>query len=87
MRTSIDLPESLHRKAKARADEQGVSLDEVVMAALEKGLDPACTPARQPGEPHFDIDDLGLPRLRLTRGDTTVITDELLNQLREREGI
>lgn len=87
MRTSIELPESLQRKAKARAEEQGVSLDEVVMAALEKGLDSTQVPASYPNEPHFDIDELGLPRLRRVPGDTTVITDELLNQLREREGI
>ena len=62
-------------------------MDEVVMAALEKGLDPTHAPARHANEPHFDIDELGVPRLRLTRGDTTVITDELLNQLRERESI
>jgi len=87
MKTSIDLPDSLHLKAKARAAEQGVTLGEVVVVALEKGLDPARVPARQPHEPHFEIDELGLPRLRRIPGDTTVITDELLNQLREREGI
>jgi hypothetical protein len=87
MKTSIDLPESLHHRAKARAAEQGVSLGEVVVAALEKGLDSALPPARHPGEPHFDIDELGLPRLRRVPGDTTVVTEEFLNQLREREGI
>jgi hypothetical protein len=83
MKTSIDLPDFLHRRATARAVEQGVSLDEVVVAALEKGL----ASARPPAEPHFDIDELGLPRLRCVHGDTTVVTEELLNQLREREGI
>ena len=83
MKTSIDLPESLHYRAKARAAEQGLSLGEVVVEALERGLDSS----RRPGEPHFDIDELGLPRLRCVHGDTTVVTEELLNQLREREGI
>lgn len=83
MKTSIELPDSLHRRATARAAEQGVSLGEVVVAALEKGLDSA----RRPEEPHFDIDELGLPRLRCVPGDTTVVTEEFLNQLREREGV
>jgi hypothetical protein len=87
MKTSIDLPESLHYRAKARAAEQGVSLGEVVVAALERGLDSSRALARQPGEPHFDIDELGLPRLRRVPGDTTVVTEELLNQLREQEGV
>ena len=51
------------------------------------GLDPSRSLARQPGEPHFDIDELGLPRLRRVPGDTTVVTEEFLNQLREREGV
>ena len=38
MKTSIDLPDSLHLKAKARAAEQGVTLGEVVVVALEKAL-------------------------------------------------
>ncbi|MEK7952996.1 hypothetical protein [Luteolibacter soli] len=87
MKTSIDLPDSLHHKAQARAAEQGVSLGEIVVAALEKGLDPARAATRHPGEPHFEIDELGLPRLRRMPGDTTVITEELLNLLREREGV
>jgi hypothetical protein len=87
MKTSIDLPDSLHYRAKARAAEQGVSLGDVVVAAVERGLDSSVAPARHPGEPHFDIDELGLPRLRRVPGDTTVVTEELLNQLREREGV
>ncbi|MCW1922262.1 hypothetical protein OKA05_06835 [Luteolibacter arcticus] len=88
MKTSIDLPESLHCKATALANQQGVTLDEVVVAVLEKGLDPnAGTPKRRAGEPHFDIDDLGLPRLRCVPGDPTVVTEALLNQLREQERI
>ena len=64
MKTSIDLPDSLHHRATARAAEQGVSLGEVVVAALEKGLESP----RRPNEPHFDIDELGLPRLRCVPG-------------------
>jgi len=83
MKTSIDPPDSLHHRATARAAEQGVSLGDVVVAALERGLESA----RRPNEPHFDIDELGLPRLRCVPGDKTVVTEEFLNQLREREGV
>ena len=42
---------------------------------------------RAADEPHFDIDELGLPKLRRTKDDATVITETFLNQLREQEGI
>jgi hypothetical protein len=88
VKTTIDIPEPLYRKAKVRAAQQGVTLREIVLAALEKDFDPSAgTPARSADEPHFEIDELGLPRLRRAKEDTTVVTEEFLNQLREQEGI
>jgi hypothetical protein len=88
MKTTIDIPEPLYRKAKVKAAVQGVTLREIVLAALEKDIDPAArTVGRAADEPHFDIDDLGLPRLRRTKDDPAVVTEAFLNQLREQEGI
>ncbi len=88
VKTTIDIPEPLYRKAKVRAAQQGVTLREIVLAALEKDFDPAGgLPSRAADEPHFEIDELGLPRLRRSKGDTTVVTEAFLNQLREQEGI
>jgi len=88
VKATIDIPDPLFRKATVRAAEQGVTLHEIVLAALERDFDPAAgNPGRLRNEPHFEIDELGLPRLRRAEGDTTVITEEFLNQLREQEGI
>jgi hypothetical protein len=87
MKTTIDIPEPLYRRAKVRAAQQGVTLREIVLAALEKDIDPSVVPARPAGESHFEVDELGLPRLRRAKGDSTVVTEAFLNQLREQEGI
>lgn len=88
VKTTIDIPEPLYRKAKVRAAQQGVTLREIVLAALEKDFDPSgSTPVRAADEPHFEIDELGLPRLRRSKGDTAVVSEAFLNQLREQEGI
>ena len=88
MKTTIDIPETLYRKAEEQAAVQGVTLREIVLAALEKDIDPAARSAgRAEDEPHFDIDDLGLPRLRRAKDDPAVVTEAFLNQLREQEDI
>ena len=38
MRTTLDLPDSLFKKAKLQAVHEGVALKEVVTRALERGL-------------------------------------------------
>jgi hypothetical protein len=38
MRTTLDLPDNLFRKAKLQAVHEGVALKEVVTRALERGL-------------------------------------------------
>lgn len=88
MKTTIDIPETLYRMAEEQAAVQGVTLREIALAALEKDTDPAARSAgRAEDEPHFDIDDLGLPRLRRTKDDPAVVTEAFLNQLRKQEGI
>lgn len=51
MRTTIDIPESLYRKAKMRAVEKGTSLKALVLKALERELLPE-QPA-PPEAPYF----------------------------------
>ena len=40
MKTTIDIPDALYRKAKIRAVETGRTLKELVVVSLEKELDP-----------------------------------------------
>ena len=44
MKTTIDIPEPLYRKAKIRAVEQGTSLKALVLKALEHELSPKQLP-------------------------------------------
>ena len=39
MRTTLDLPDGLFRKAKLQAVHEGIALKEVVTRALERGLE------------------------------------------------
>jgi hypothetical protein len=51
MKTTIDIPEPLYRKAKIRAVEQGTSLKALVLKALEHELLPKQPP--MPEVPYF----------------------------------
>ena len=51
MKTTIDIPEPLYRKAKIRAVEQGTSLKALVLKALEHELLPKQPPT--PEVPYF----------------------------------
>ena len=44
MKTTIDIPEGLYRRAKIRAVETGRTLKNLVLTSLEKELDPSFTP-------------------------------------------
>ncbi len=85
MKTTIDIPEPLYRRAKVHAIQHGVTLRELVLGALQAHLQPA--PARPRHEPHFKVDGLGLPCLRRPATDRTRVTEEFLGQLREQEGV
>ena len=40
MKTTIDIPDDLYKKAKIRAIERGLTLKEIVLTSLTKELDP-----------------------------------------------
>lgn len=89
MRTTIDIPEPLYRKAKMRAVKKGTSLKALVLKALERELLPE-QPV-PPEAPHFARRKL-LPEfkklmesgaLRPRPGDRDVT--ELISEDRDRE--
>jgi hypothetical protein len=45
MKTTIDIPELLYKKAKIRAIERGQTLKQIVLTSLEKELNPSGQPA------------------------------------------
>lgn len=49
MKTTIDIPEALYKKAKIRAVETGQTLKQIVLTSLEKELNPTAKVAEEPG--------------------------------------
>jgi len=81
MRTTIDLPEDLHRIATSLARHNKRSLGQVVAELMRRGLDAA--PASRVEEPKaaYRIDeDTGLP---VVIGATRVMTDDDVRALEE----
>lgn len=48
MKTTIDIPDALYKKAKIRAVETGRTLKDLVLSSLEKELEPATSPPSPP---------------------------------------
>jgi hypothetical protein len=84
VKTTIDIPEALYRRAKVKAAQQGTTLKQLVLDALVRSLEPRPTPPRSE-EAAFDLNEIGFPVFR--RRGKGVVTNELVNQLREQEGI
>lgn len=88
MKTTVDVPEALYRRAKIRAAEEGTTLRALLLTSLAASLDRRPSPADAlPRRERFEVDDRGWPVLKRAPGDATVITDELVNRLRAREGV
>jgi hypothetical protein len=68
MKTTIEIPDPLFRRAKARAAERGQSLKDLVAEALQEKL--AGQAAAAPGEPAWMS---GFGKLRRLRGETARI--------------
>ncbi|MCH8475520.1 MAG: hypothetical protein LAT55_09865 [Opitutales bacterium] len=51
MKTTIDIPAPLYKKAKIRAVEKGQTLKQVVLTSLEKELSPQANQIAQPPSP------------------------------------
>jgi hypothetical protein len=48
VKTTIDIPDSLYKKAKIRAIERGLTLKDIVLTSLERELDAPLTDATPP---------------------------------------
>lgn len=88
MKTTVDIPDALHRQVRVRAAEEGTTLREILLRSLTESL--ARSGGSRAGPPRrerFEIDERGWPVLKRKRGDATVVTDEFVNRLRRREGV
>lgn len=88
MKTTVDIPDDLHRQVRIRAAEEGTTLCKLLLRSLTESL--ARSGGSRSGPPRrerFEIDERGWPVLKRKRGDATVVMDEFVNRLRQREGV
>lgn len=80
MRTTIDLPEDLHRIATAIARDTGRSLSRTVAELLRRGLSAPCGTREDTAPVHVMDPATGLPRVRsrrlITADDVRSLDDE-----------
>ena len=88
MKTTIDLPDALYRRAKIRAAERGTTLRTLLTESLEAHLLEQRAPGPElPRRDRFRTDERGWPILQRSASDRRGITDDFINQLREEEGV
>jgi hypothetical protein len=87
VKTMIDIPEPLYLRAEIHAAELGESLDELVIKSLEQVLngDRAAASSSSTDAPLFSLDEFGFPVLSGREG--VVVTEALINRIRQEEGI
>ena len=79
MKTTIEIPDLLFRKAKSQAAERGQSLKELVTEALQEKLGPSKT---RPGEPAWMQ---GFGKLRRLRNETARVQAKIAEAFEEIE--
>lgn len=84
MKTTLELPDQLFAEAKATAAHRRVTLKELFTRALEKEIHP---PAKPREDSHFTIDEYGWPVLKREANCGVVVTQELIDKIREEESI
>lgn len=84
MKTTLDLPDDLMIEAKATAARRRITLRELFTRALERDLQPS-KPTDQDEE--FIVDEAGWPVFSRKAYHGPTATNELVNKLREQEGI
>lgn len=86
MKTTIEIPDSLHKSIKLRAVERGTTLRDFIVDSLQAALrqsEPGVSPDSAAAT-HSTVDADGWPVLKRSAG---VIPDSVLRELREQEGV
>ncbi|MFP4378402.1 MAG: hypothetical protein ACLFP4_15265 [Spirochaetales bacterium] len=93
MKTTIDVPDPLYKRLKVHAAESGVTVRHLVLQGIRRELEgflesSASSVDIQLGpDGHSAIDEDGWPVLKRDPNDHVVVTNDLVNKLREEEGV
>ncbi len=83
MKTTVEIPDALHRRAKSYAAQQGTTFKKLLIASLQSSLQSASTPV--PAASHSEVDSEGWPVLKRTTRKK--VPDSVIRGLREEEGV
>lgn len=91
MKTTIEIPDPLYRQVKIRAVEQGTTVKDIMIRGLRREIEGERSPVRTPSMAReekavYNVNDLGFVVLK-REGVKTVVTDAMINKLREKEGV
>jgi hypothetical protein len=82
VKTTVDIPEQLYRAAKIKAIREGTTLRDLILSSLAERLN---APPPVSRDTEFEINDAGFPVLR--RKGVGIVSNDLINHLREQEGV
>ncbi len=83
MKTTVEIPDALHRRAKSYAAQQGTTLKKLLISSLQTSLQSASPPL--PAAAHSAMDAEGWPVLKRT--SRKKVPDSVVRDLREQEGV
>lgn len=83
MKTTLEIPDLLYKKAKIKAAERGVSMRNLVIEALEHTLKMEEDVRQRRGESGFETNSHGWPVLSKKKG--VKVTNEIINTIKEEE--
>jgi hypothetical protein len=90
MKTTFDLPDTLYRQVKIRAVERSLTVREIVIESLQRELALTVYSERRNAEGTDELyrsDEEGWPVFVRPSDVDIEVTDELVNNLRELEGV
>lgn len=93
VKTTFDLPDALYRRVKVHAAQRGLTVRELVIESLQYRLELETNAGitgetrKAPASGHSEVDEHGWPVLKRRADDSTAVTEELVNALREQERV
>ncbi|EMK04034.1 MULTISPECIES: toxin-antitoxin system, antitoxin component, ribbon-helix-helix domain protein [Leptospira] len=84
MKTTLEIPDLLYKKAKIKAAERGISMRALVVEALEHNLKVEEAVKKEETASKFVTNSYGWPVLSKKKG--VKVTNEVINTIKEEEG-
>jgi hypothetical protein len=91
MKTTVELPKTLLRRAKIVAAQRRTTLKNLLIQGLEQVVQPAASPGAKTlsseEEEFLELDRSGVPVLKSQNGNQQPVTNQAIDDLREELGV